>query len=107
MRFHLDEHIDSALAEALRRRQIDVTTTVEAGLQGAPDLAHVDFARRAGRVIVTHDDDFLKLASRGVEHGGIIYCHQQSRGIGEMIEFLVLIDACMNEQDMLNHVEFC
>jgi predicted nuclease of predicted toxin-antitoxin system len=107
MRFHLDEHVDGAVAEGLRRRGIDVTTTMEAALQGAPDLAHVRYARDARRVIVTHDDDFLALASHGVEHYGIVYCHQQSRGIGEMIEFLLLIDACLSEQDMLGHVEFC
>jgi predicted nuclease of predicted toxin-antitoxin system len=107
MRFHLDEHVDSAVAEGLRRRGIDVTTTTEAALQGAPDLAHLHFARDARRVIVTHDDDFLSLASRCVEHCGIVYCHQQSRSAGEVIEFLVLIHACLTEQDMLNHVEFC
>ena len=33
MRFHLDEHVPHAIAEGLRRRGIDVTTTVEAGLR--------------------------------------------------------------------------
>ena len=32
IRFHLDEHCDLAIAEGLRRRAIDVTTTPEAGL---------------------------------------------------------------------------
>ena len=37
MRFHLDEHVPHAIAEGLRRRGIDVTTTVEAGLRGTSD----------------------------------------------------------------------
>jgi hypothetical protein len=32
MRFHLDEHIANAIADGLRRRRIDVTTTVDAAL---------------------------------------------------------------------------
>ena len=32
IRFHLDEHVDGAVAVGLRRRNIDVTTTAQAGL---------------------------------------------------------------------------
>lgn len=34
IQFHLDEHMDKAIAIGLRRRGIDVTTTPEAGLLG-------------------------------------------------------------------------
>ncbi len=61
LRFHLDEHIDTAIADGLRRRGIDVTTTAEAGLRGAGDEAHVAFALSEGRVLVTNDADFLRL----------------------------------------------
>ena len=44
MRFHLDEHLPHAIAEGLRRRGIDVTTTVEAGLRGASDDVHLAYA---------------------------------------------------------------
>ena len=47
IRYHLDEHVESAVAEGLRRRGIDVTTTVKAGLQGAEDPAHLAFALTA------------------------------------------------------------
>ena len=107
MRFHLDEHVAHAVAEGLRRREIDVTTTVEAGLRTAPDIAHVEFARRTGRILFTEDEGFLALAKSGVEHHGIIYCHPNTRSIGQIIEFLVLADACMTEEQMRNHVEFC
>jgi hypothetical protein len=45
IRFHLDEHVASAIAEGLRRRGIDVTTTADAGLLDAPDEDHLAFAR--------------------------------------------------------------
>jgi hypothetical protein len=37
IRFHLDERVDVAIARALRRHGVDVTTTVEAGLRTASD----------------------------------------------------------------------
>ena len=107
MHFHLDEHVDSAVAEGLRRRGIDVTTTTEAGLRSASDITHIEFACRQNRCIFTMDDDFLTLANTGVDHCGIVYCHQQSRTVGQIIEHLVLIDACMTEDEMRNHIEFC
>jgi hypothetical protein len=33
--FHLDEHVAPAVADGLRRRSIDVSTTVDAGLVGS------------------------------------------------------------------------
>jgi predicted nuclease of predicted toxin-antitoxin system len=53
IRFHLDEHVDPAIANALRRAGIDVTTTIEAGLRTKGDEEHLRFARNEGRVIVT------------------------------------------------------
>ena len=91
IRFHLDEHVPHAIAEGLRRRGIDVTTTVDAGLRGASDAVHLAYALEQGRVIVTNDPDFLVLAQRDVPHMGIAYCDQERRSIGEMIRRLVLL----------------
>lgn len=44
IRFHMDEQVDRAIAEALRRRGIDLTTTPEAGLLGAVDEEQLAFA---------------------------------------------------------------
>jgi predicted nuclease of predicted toxin-antitoxin system len=64
IRFHLDEHIDPDIAEGLRRRSIDVTTTIEAGLEHATDEAQLAFAHTEQRVLVTRDRDFLVLNAR-------------------------------------------
>ncbi|MBV8677985.1 MAG: DUF5615 family PIN-like protein [Planctomycetaceae bacterium] len=45
IRFHLDENCPTAIAEGLRRRGIDVTTTPEAGLIGATDEEQTAHAR--------------------------------------------------------------
>ena len=49
MKFHTDEHIATAVAEGLRRRGFDVTTTHEAGLRGASDEAQLEYALGAAR----------------------------------------------------------
>lgn len=106
IRYHLDEHIDFAVAEGLRRRGIDVSTTADAGLLAADDPDHFAFASANGRVLVSNDSDFLRLHDQGIEHPGIVYCHQQSRSIGEMIRALELIWEVLEAEDMRNKVEF-
>lgn len=106
IRFHLDEHIDPVVAAALRRYGIDVTTTVEAGLRTESDEAQLTFAEQENRVIVTHDDDFLRMASRNINHSGIAYCHPQSRTVGELIRTLRLIYEVMTPEEMLGRVEY-
>lgn len=106
LRFHLDEHVDPALADALRIRGVDVTTTVAAGLTSASDKEHLTFALREVRVLVTHDADFLVLAAQGVPHAGICYCHQQARTVGEMIKTLSLLAFCFEPDEIKNRIEF-
>lgn len=106
IRFHLDEHVATAIAEGLRRRGIDVTTTAESGLSGADDVDHVAFAHPAGRVIYTCDSDFLRIHDEGIEHSGIAYCHQQSRTIGEVIRGLELIWEILEPEGMRNRIEY-
>jgi len=104
--FHLDEHCPTALAEGLRRRGINVTTTPEAGLQAASDEEHVAYALREGRMIFTHDEVFLAIHAAGTPHAGIAYCHQVTRSIGEIIRGLVLILVIYEPAEMHNHVEW-
>lgn len=106
IRFHLDEHIATAVALGLRRRGIDVTTAADAGLSGAPDEEHVVFAVAQRRVIVTNDDDFLMLHSRGVGHAGIAYCHQGSRSARDLLRSLLLLHECFEAEEMENRIEF-
>lgn len=106
IRFHLDAHVANAIADGLRRRGIDVTTAFEVNLTDASDNEHIEFARVSKRVIFTNDEDFLAIAARGVPHAGIVYCHQTTRTIGQIIAFLTLMDECFEEDDMTNHVEF-
>ena len=106
MRFHLDEHVAHAIAHGLRRRGIDVTTTVEAGLLSAPDDDHLSFALRERRVTYTQDSDFLRNAASNVSHFGIVYCPQGKRSIGEIIRHLTLMHDVMGEEEMRGRIEY-
>ncbi|NEQ67678.1 MAG: hypothetical protein F6K21_19660 [Symploca sp. SIO2D2] len=104
--YHLDEHIKSVIARELRNRGIDVTTTVEVNLRTKSDDSQLAFASREGRVLVTHDNDFLKLAVTNTNHSGIAYCHPTKRSVGQIIEILVLMYEVCTPEDMIGRVEF-
>ncbi|HEY2412055.1 MAG TPA: DUF5615 family PIN-like protein [Pirellulaceae bacterium] len=104
--FHLDEHMDHAIAQALHSRGIDCTTTTDAGLLGAADEEHIEFALREPRVIVTNDPDFLDLAGKGVHHAGIAFSARGSRSIGQIVRHLCLMNDCLEPAEMAGKVEF-
>ena len=105
IRFHFDEHVDPAIATALRRAGIDVTTTIEAGLRTRDDEAHLQFARTEERVIVTRDQDFLRFAAQKSDHYGIVF-YTANQTMREIIEGLILISEVMTPKDMIGNVEY-
>ena len=70
IKYYLDEHIHSAVAEGLRRRGVDVLTVQEAARAGLTDEEQLSFARTEERVVVTMDSDYLVLAAGGVPNAG-------------------------------------
>jgi len=106
VRFQFDEHVPHAVAEALRRRGIDVLTAGEAGLRSTPDAELLARSYEAGRVLVTHDSDFLRLHREQHQHAGIAYCEQGARTIGQLVASLVLIYEVLESGDMVGRVEF-
>src|SRR5438067_8777224 len=105
IRFHFDEHVDPAIAIALRRAGIDVTTTNEAGLRTNDNEAHLQFARAEGRVIVTRDQDFLRVAAEKSNHSGIVF-YTANQLMREIIEGLILIYEVMLPEEMVGRVEY-
>jgi predicted nuclease of predicted toxin-antitoxin system len=74
---YLDENADAEIAERLVKAGVDALRCQEADMTGATDEEHLTFATRQGRVIVTRDQDFLKLNQQwlkeGRSHAGIIF----------------------------------
>lgn len=106
LRFHLDEHLPHAIATALQRRGVDITTTPEAGLRQTDDLAQLEFVNREKRTLVTQDSDFLRYHAQGVQHAGIAYCKKDSRTIGQIVEALYLMYEVMTPEEMKNKIEY-
>jgi predicted nuclease of predicted toxin-antitoxin system len=106
IRFHLDENWHRAIAEGLRRRGVDVTTTPEVGLLQASDEQQIAYALPLGRVIFTQDRDFLKLHATSIPHAGIAYCDKDTKSIGEILTMLLLIWQTYEPKEMANRVEF-
>jgi hypothetical protein len=61
---------------------------------------------RESRILVTHDVDFLVLASRNTPHAGIAYCHLRSRTIGQIIRVLEIMSTLLNLEQMTGRVQF-
>jgi predicted nuclease of predicted toxin-antitoxin system len=106
MRFHTDENVTEAVALGLRRRGFDVTTTAQAELLGATDQEQLGYCFREGRVIITHDEDMLRLASSGTAHAGIAYCHQNKYKVGGLILKLLALPGRVTAEEIRGRVEF-
>ena len=106
IRFHLNENCDVVIADGLRLHGADVTTTAEAGLGGADDEKHVAFGLAEGRVVFTHDSDFVILQHSGIAHAGISYCHQQRHSLGAVVRRLMLIWDVYEPDEFRNHLEY-
>lgn len=89
VRFLLDEHGSHAVAEALRRRRIDIFTSADAGLLGAPGEVCLAYASDTERVVVTSDSDFLRL-HRELPHAGIAFSEHRAGTVGQLVAGLVL-----------------
>ena len=106
IRFHLDENVDPRVADGLRLHAIDVTTTADAGLSGASDPEQLAYVNRDGRVIVTQDTDFLRLAASGHNHPGIAFYLAGTRSVGDIIRGVRLIWELLEPSEMHNRIEY-
>ena len=94
MKLHLDEDLSPVIAEILRRRGLDVSSTHEVSTTQLSDAQQLHHAAQAERVLVTRNlRDFVVLSGeyigRGQAHAGIILVHPVFRGN----EFAEIADA--------------
>jgi hypothetical protein len=106
IRFYLDENVPVQVALQLKTRGIDTVTVRDLGLLGEDDMNHLQEATKQGRVLCTHDSDFLHLAASGFEHSGLVFGQQDIHYIGEWVNWLTLMHAVYTSDDMINRIEF-
>ena len=105
IRFHLDENMPNGVADGLRKRHRDCTTTKDAGLLSVGDAPHIAYALSENRVVVTRDDDFLALDAEGVEHAGIVYWTEKQH-FGQLVKDLDFLCFDMTAEEMMGRVVF-
>lgn len=106
LRFYLDENVPTAIATQLQSREIDVVTVRDLNLLGDEDDNHLQRATSMGRILCTHDSDFLQLATDGLPHAGIVFGQQDKHYIGEWVKYLELMHSVYTPDEMVNTIEF-
>jgi hypothetical protein len=86
-----------AIAEQLKRRGIDVITVRDLDMLGDEDINHLERAASDGRVLCTHDTDYIDLAAEGKQH---------KRSVGDWVAFLELVHGVYDAEDMHNLIEY-
>jgi Arc/MetJ family transcription regulator len=106
---YLDEHVQLALAEALRARGVDILTTQEEKNIGLHDLDQLAFAAQDRRSLFSYDKrHFARIhyewMSRKRQHAGIILSDQLT--VGLLLRRLMKLHFSLNTEDMINRLEY-
>jgi hypothetical protein len=107
---YMDVHIPAAITAGLRLRGIDVVTSQEDRSNRWPDERLVERATELGRILFSQDEDLLRVASdwqqQGKPFSGVIYAHQLSAGIGELVRDLEIVLSCCTESELAGQVTY-
>jgi hypothetical protein len=106
IRFYLDENVPTEVTRQLTFSGVDAVSVRDLGLLGSADLDHLRRATELGRVLCTHDQDFLRLAAEGIEHAGIAFSPQDRASIGSWVRALRALHARLEAGQANNQVFF-
>jgi Domain of unknown function (DUF5615) len=112
VRLYFDEDsMQHALVEALRLRDLDVLTALEADMIEREDEEHLRHAASLGRALCSFNvGDFCRLhgefLSTANSHQGIILARQQQYSVGEQMRRIVKLVATLTAEDMQDRLEF-
>jgi hypothetical protein len=106
-----EDTMDQILVEALRARNVDVITALDAEMIEQKDREHLDYAAEHDRVLCTFNTgDYYRLHSeylrQGRTHAGIILMRQQHYSVGEQLRRMLRLIASRSAKEMENWVEF-
>ena len=106
IRFHLDESVSNRIAHRLQDRGLDATTTSDAGLIGVSDKRQLEFAASNGRVLITQDQDFLRLAAVNYEHFGVVYAAKRWVSVEEIVRFCAELAVSYTTDQLKGRIEY-
>jgi len=104
----MDENVNRAITVGLRQPGIDVVTVQEDGFAGSPDDEILGRSSRLKRVLLSQDDDLLRVARRrqaeGAHFNGVIYAHPLRITIGECVRDLERVATATGPQELVDSV---
>ncbi len=107
VRFYLDENVPVEVARQLRSRGHRCGHGRDlGGFWGRQTRVHLENATALGRVLCTFDADYLRLVSEGMAHAGIVFGQQSLHYVGDWVNWLTLIHAVYDPQEMVGRVEY-
>jgi hypothetical protein len=103
--FLADEHVKRAYITALRANGFDVVAIAEGDSTGRKNQFHLTTSETRGLVILTNDDDFVRVG-RETPHAGIIYYSRQDHEPGDFATAIRRIDHYFEPAEMNGHIEW-
>jgi len=100
-----DEHVKRAYVSALRANGFEVLAVAAGDRAGREDRTHLVTSHERDCVVLTNDDDFVRLGQQHT-HGGIIYYRDQSHRPGEVVTAIRRIDRQFDPGQMHEHIEW-
>ncbi|MDW7680929.1 MAG: DUF5615 family PIN-like protein, partial [bacterium] len=89
LKIYMDENVERAIADGLKRRNIEAWSANEMNNLGLNDEQQLECAVRKKASFFTYDSDFFDIgkrwASEGKIHYGIFYIHPLNTNIGDCI----------------------
>jgi len=103
--FLADEHVKRSYVRALRANGFEVVAVSESNDTGQADARHVETSSEQDLVVLTNDDDFVRLAEER-SHGGIVFYSNQGSDPGEIVRGIRRIDQHFSPTEIRNHIEW-
>ncbi|MGD9564293.1 MAG: hypothetical protein AB7F88_19090 [Pyrinomonadaceae bacterium] len=112
LRLFIDQDFNHFILRGLKSRipDIDYVTALELGRSREQDLAHLEWALKAGRVIVSHDVNTFtrttnELIKEGRETPGLIIVPQRL-SIGKAVDDLEIFIHCADYGELKSRIEY-
>lgn len=112
LRLIIDENIEGAIVQGVRRRlpDVDLVTGAEEEMRGTDDRALLAWAAEEARVLVTHDRTTMTKFARDRVAAGLpmpgVFIRGEDLSIGRAIEELVIVADCSTPDEWTNRIEF-
>jgi predicted nuclease of predicted toxin-antitoxin system len=107
---YMDVHVPAAITNGLRQRGIDTLTSQDDGTRTAADHALMRRATELHRVMVSCDEDFLRIAATWqaseLAFVGLVSLTSGGVRIGQVIDDIELICQCMAPEEIRNQIVF-